>query len=268
LRLFFGILSAALLSEARADSMIEVPAGLFYRGSTPRERLLAKAICQREWLSCNDALFRTEGPSQWIYLSTFWISATEVSQLEYQACVNVEACPEPAELGQPKGDELPVVGVTWQDAHDYCAFIGARLPTEAEWEKAARGKDGRIFPWGDVFVSTWANHGQAGPPSTDAEDGYELLAPVNSMPNGASAFGLLHMAGNVWEWVEDEYLSEAYLSQKKRDPFVAPSLSAALTYHVIRGGSYLQPLYTLRAAYRGQSYSHVAQIDIGFRCAR
>jgi sulfatase modifying factor 1 len=266
LRAFFGILSALLFTGASAQTMVEIPAGPFYRGSSQKERLaIAKDLCQKEWLPCSDILFRTEGPSQQIYLSSFWISITETSQREYQECVEAGSCKAPAELGQRKGGDLPVVGVDWQSARDYCAFIGGRLPTEAEWEKAARGKDGRLFPWGDVFVSSWVNHGQAGPPSSDGSDGFEYLAPVTSMKEGASAFGLLHMAGNVWEWVEDEYLEEAYLSKQKKDPLIASSLRSAAP-HSLRGGSYLQPIYSLRTAYRG--FSSVASIDTGFRCAR
>jgi formylglycine-generating enzyme len=248
--------------------MVEVSGGLFYRGSSLKERSLAAALCSKELLNCSNVLFRAEGPSQWVYLSTFQLAITETSQGEYQVCVEEGFCLPPHELGQARGDQLPVVGVSWDDARAYCAFIGGRLPTEAEWEKAARGKDGRLFPWGDVYESTWFNHGQAGPPLADDSDGFASLAPVTAFPKGASAFGVLQLSGNVWEWVEDLYLEEAYLSTQKKDPVISWVAAGVREYRVLRGGSFLTPAYTMRAAYRGYSLPTTVAADTGFRCAR
>ena len=270
MRSLHGILIGLLCSlPALAEPLfIEVPAGLSYRGSSPKERGLASASCRRELLACSEVLFRSEGPGHWVYLSTFQLARTETSQQEYQVCVDQSVCRPPAELGQPRGDRLPVVGVSWGDARAYCAFIGGRLPTEAEWEKAARGKDGRLFPWGDVYEGSWLNHGQAGPPISDDSDGFASLAPVDAFPEGASAFGLLQLSGNVWEWVEDVYLEEAYLSKQKRDPLISGVAVGSTEYRILRGGSYLEPAYATRAAWRGRSLPSEVSADVGFRCAR
>jgi formylglycine-generating enzyme len=265
--ILFGLIFLPAASSAE-PRLVEIPAGIFYRGSSAKERGLALASCRKELLVCSEATFRIQGPSQWIYLSTFQLSVTETSQKEYQACVDNDACRPPKALGQPLGDQLPVVGVSWQDARDYCAFIGGRLPSEAEWEKAARGKDGRLFPWGDVYEGSWLNHGQAGPPIPDDSDGFFSLAPVDAFPEGASAFGVLQLSGNVWEWVEDVYIEEAYLSKQKKDPLISLVPTGTLEYRVQRGGSFLTTMYTTRAAYRGRELPDVAAIDVGFRCAR
>jgi sulfatase modifying factor 1 len=249
--------------------MIEIPAGPFYRGSSARERSFGVAFCLRELLpGCSEASFRTEGPSQWIYLSTFLLASTETSQKDYQDCVEQNICKPPKELGQARGDQLPVVGVSWDDARTYCRFIGGRLPTEAEWEKAARGKDGRLFPWGDIYEASWLNHGQAGPPFGDGSDGFESLAPVDAFPEGASAFGILQLSGNVWEWVEDAYLEEAYTSPKKKDPLISSVADGSTLYRVQRGGSFLSVIHTTRAAWRARALPSETKIDVGFRCAK
>ena len=166
-----------------------------------------------EFLMGDDASpFAPEKPAHLVYLDEYWIDRTEVTNAQYRACVEAGVCPEPEFWWNEElnGDDQPVL-VPWESARTYCERVGARLPTEAEWEKAIRGIDGREWPWGNEFEENRAN-------LSDDVDGYGGTAPVGSFPGDVSPFGLLDAAGNAAEWVSDWFDREYYAHSPAQNP--------------------------------------------------
>ncbi|MBX3182137.1 MAG: formylglycine-generating enzyme family protein [Polyangiaceae bacterium] len=250
---------------ARAGGMVRIPAVTFSMGSTPMDVVEALLLCGREAYGelCDQAMFADEMPQHTVTVSSFWLDRTEVTVADYQRCVELGRC---APLGADGGERFehpsfPRGMVTHREASDYCRARGARLPTEAEWEAAARGPSERKFPWGNYYHSRRSNHGRLGWDETDARDGFAELAPVGSFPSGATPLGVLDLAGNVAEWVADHY--GPYDTTRQLDP-----RGAASGARIARGGHFQSGAAWLRSAARLAADADVRRPYIGFRCAR
>ena len=204
-----------------------------------------------------------EKPQRKVKLGTFWIDRTEVTNAMYARCVGQGACRAPRETrsatrssyyGDAPFGNYPVVYVPWEDAQKYCAWAGRRLPTEAEWEKAARGTDGRIYPWGEEKPDNQRANFNGNTGDTTA---------VGTYPTGASPYDALDMAGNVWEWTADWHDETYFQNAPARNP-QGPSSG---TKRVTRGGSWYYDHTYIRAAYRGDYDPNDTNNNIGFRCA-
>ena len=215
--------------------------------------------------TCTPQAFASERPAHEVYVSAYAIDRTEVSRQAYDLCRAALRCPPPRVADHDKrfsDPSFPITGVTVAEAADYCAFVGGRLPTEAEWEKAARAGSARRFPWGRYFNSRVVNHGRADG-TAEPLDGYTFTAPVDAFPDGKSAYGLLNMAGNAWEFTAD-YFDEAYY---RTSPESDPRGPETGTSHVLRGGSFLSAPHDLRVTARAFLPDGDARADVGFRCA-
>jgi len=202
-----------------------------------------------------------EQPVHDVYMFDFWIDKDEVTNAMYALFAPDAAIAEP-------GDR-PVRNISWEQAAAYCAWAGSRLPTEAEWEKAARGPEERTYPWGDQLLAgdlanfadrsstlNWAD--------INVDDGYIRIAPVGSYPAGASLYGALDMAGNAAEWVNDWY-DETYYS---KTPLINPPGPAEGDFRVLRGGSWYSTAAGIRSADRGWYIPEGGTDYTGFRCAQ
>ncbi len=228
--------------------MVLIPAGAFTMGGGPEGDF-------------------DEQPQRVIYLDAFYMDKHEVTNTDYERFAKMLKRPMPTipvfedDLNLLKGPKQPVVGVTWIDAFAYCKWAGKRLPTEAEWEKAARGENGQTYPWGDTFNQKLVN-------GTGEEDGYKYSAPVGSFERGRSPYGLYDMAGNVSEWVSDWYDQFYYKKAPFKNPKgpEEPDLTRVLVY---RGGSYRSSAHDLRASKRfGGAHAERGESTVGIRCAK
>ena len=215
-----------------------------------------------------------EKPQHKVDLSGYWMDKTEVTNAMYAKCVQAGACPakkmdisytRDSYYGNVEFDNYPVIYVTWDDAQTYCAWAGRKLPTEAQWEVAARGSDGRKYPWGNsspscdllnYTVTLSTNFGLSDSCTGDT-------TAVGKYPQGASPYGILDMAGNVWEWVAD-WKGPNYLVEPHQDPLGPPNGES----RVIRGGFYFNDAKYVRATMRLGHDPDDATDYIGFRCAR
>ncbi|HEX9294275.1 MAG TPA: formylglycine-generating enzyme family protein [Polyangiaceae bacterium] len=256
--------------RAAGAAQVFIPAGSFAMGSDGPEIEYAIALCKKEPHGEKDCerYFARELEVHDVALSAYYIDRTEVTVAAYRRCVELGRCTAPTyaaggqRLDRP---EYPVTLVTWNDADAYCRFAGGRLPTEAEWERAARGRSGRRFPWGNLFNKGACNHGAAALQEHDDSDGYAELAPVGSFPLGRTRDGIDDMAGNVEEWVADAvdaFGTAHYPARSEVNPKGAP----AGALRVVRGGSYVSSAAWLRGATRMFWPASERTPFRGFRC--
>jgi len=242
------------------EAMVYVPSGEFRMGSPPGE---------------GD---EDEHPQRSVHLNGFWMDKAEVTNAEYARFLTATGHPAPSFFYQHWNHSRythphqPVVGVSWDDAAAYAEWAGKRLPTESEWEKAARGPDGRRYPWGsewDIQTTRRCNFSDCNDPvarsSSTIDDGYGYPAPVGSYPRGASPYGCLDMAGNVWEWCADWYDAAYYTYGETYNPKGPPTG----IYRVVRGGCWLYDAPYLRGAARDSAYPSCRDFNYGgFRCVK
>lgn len=223
-----------------ALNMVKIPAGEFFMG--------------------RDGDSSDEAPARQVYLSTFWIDRNEVTNGEFKAF-----CDSTRRLlpNNPRWDNnyvlekpgYPVVNITWRQADAYCKWKGKSLPTEAQWEKAARGEEGLLYPWGNEYADDRAN--------IYGKDEYNWTAPVGNFPLGVSPYGVNDMAGNVREWCNDWYKQFYYAEAPSRNP---PGPSEKSAWRVVRGGGFSSPPDDAMTPNRTKNKPRMPLHHIGCRC--
>jgi formylglycine-generating enzyme required for sulfatase activity len=230
-----------LVSEVDGMGMVFVSAGEFEMGSTGGDPRMDE----------------DELPLHTVYLDAYWIDRTEVTNSLFNLCITAGVCTPPARSSyylRAGYENHPIIGVSWDQAQAYCSWAGRRLPSEAEWEKAARGTDGRMYPWGNR------------PPSDDLlnfNHHVDETTPAGSYPDGASPYGALDMAGNVWEWVQDGYSTTYYSISPAQNPIS----NSPVNRRVLRGGNWDSNADGVRTANRFWAFPGRNDMD-GFRCAK
>jgi sulfatase modifying factor 1 len=252
--------------RAGATDRVLIRGGTFFMGSDPLEIALALSACQAEpaGKACRSELFAREYNVHRVKLRDYRIGRREVTVASYERCVGAGVCGAPWYAAGGKRYEVPdfpVTMITWDDAQTYCRWVGGRLPTEAEWERAARGVEGRRYPWGNVFDPFITNGGRFALDGFDDRDGFAELAPVGSFPDGRTPDGIDDLAGNVEEWVADFFGD--YPDGFVEDP-TGPKVGET---RVIRGGSFGDGAAWLRGAFRRQDLASSRRFWRGFRCA-
>lgn len=264
-------------SEVTSTSdSIRIPAGWFAFGASDEDRHAALELCRRDLGSmekaCTEELFKSEGPQTSVFLPAFYVDRTEVTVDEYRGCVRSGRCdPRPLLDSDPRllQPQLPVTRVSWLDAQAYCHWVGGELPSELQWERAARGTAARIFPWGDAPRDGNSNHGRfvvidpTGPYAhpmvrIDGRDGSVFLSPPGTYPTGTSQEGVVDLAGNAMEWVLDVVGDEG--PARGGQPAVG-------SRRMLRGGSFRQPLLYQRTTAWEAAAPELRSPEVGFRCA-
>jgi len=263
-----------LFVQSDNSLMVRIPAGTFKMGSSFEENKRHLKGCRKYDESCELWWFNDEYPDRLIFLDSYWLDIYEVTNEKYlefvlatghrfaldQTC-DTDKCRD-GNLWQggsfpPRIKHQPVTQVSWHDADAFCRWRGKRLPSEAEWEKAARGPSGNLYPWGAGSPKNRATYGRKW-------RGAFTMTDVGTYSQGTSIYGVHDMAGNVWEWVDDWYDLKYYNWRRKK----TPRGPVEGDFKVVRGGSWVNYPDTLRSSFRRWSQPEVRFNDTGFRCAK
>jgi eukaryotic-like serine/threonine-protein kinase len=259
------------ISPKDGMTMIYINEGEFLMGTTEDQAAFNIQKCISDTKNtqpiCEEFL-KGEVPQHKVFLDAYWIDQTDITNEMYSKCVSNGVCRRPYEAyshtrkgyyGNSLFNDYPVIYVDWDQAKSYCQWVGRRLPTEAEWEKAARGTDGRTYPWGEGIDGWKANY-----------LGLNDTTPVNNHPDGVSPYEIYDMAGNVSQWVADWY-DETYYQSKLNwhNPIGCSGNYCFYNYpfKVIRGGGWNSGMYDVRSAFRFYASPSTVEDNIGFRCA-
>jgi len=239
------------MRDSRNVEMVLIPAGKFTMGSNEGEI--------------------DEKPAHSVYMDAYYIDKYEVTNGLYEICVQLNICRRPIDVssyqrlsyfGDPEYVDYPVINVTLEMARVYCeTWRGARLPTEAEWEKAARGVDGSTFPWGEEISCKYANY------RDKTCERVRDTVSVTNFAQGVSDYGVYNMSGNVWEWVKDWYSPAYYLNSPDKNP-TGPDHAVVGIYYIKRGGSFQDEWERLRSTNREKNDPTNYGSNLGFRCVR
>jgi len=271
----------AKIGDARVNSvdgaeMVWVPGGDFLMGSTDEQVAVEVERYERFEKGKKDAysfaagkwVFDSEKPQRKVYLDGYWIYKYPVTVAQYRKFAQDTNRKMPTAPSWGWNDNHPMVMINWKDAADYAKWAGVSLPTEAQWEKAARGTDGRRYPWGDAWDSAKCTN--------SVENQMSSTQPVVNHPAGASPYGAMDMAGNVWEWCADWFDPDYYKSAPARNPagpsaaveFNVIGMGSAKGARVLRGGSWYYDYfdYAFRCSYRYFLDPSMRYYNYGFRC--
>ena len=271
----YGDLAVAEISKAARQVLttvewVAIPEGPFLMGSTAEKAKAAYQDAKLRSSMLEQHTFDAELPQHQVYLSAYEISRYEITNAQYRAFIEATNRPTPRGHNGEKtwadetlnGDRQPVVGVTWFDAQAFAEWMGGSLPTEAQWERAARGTEARTYPWGDIppKARQHANFARR----------YNRPMPVGQFPKGESPDGISDLAGNVWEWCLDEYNPTVYQRNKGGVPRNPLNLRFrdVLRSRVIRGGAWDVGSAFLRSSLRFKFYPLDSTHTIGFRVVR
>ncbi len=252
------------IRDSQNVQMMLVPEGEFTMGSMAEDALTE---CMKVFNDCPLDWYKDEEPPHIVYLDAFYMDKYEVTNAFYKVCEEAGACTPPHQptsythssyYGNPEFNAHPVIFVDWNQANAYCKWRGAQLPTEAQWEKAARGADGRTYPWGEGLDCTQANYWR--------KDGGCIgdVTVVGNYESGKSPYGIYDLAGNVWEWTADWHSDTYY----QNSPISNPLGPAQGLHRVLRGGGFYYDPHGVRVFSRGPGGPDSTYFDIGFRCAK
>lgn len=254
LLIYASLVSPVFSAEMSSnEDMVLIPAGKFQMGSK-RSMLELKP---HDLFNTDRHTLGPENPAHEVHLDAFYVDIFEVTNEKYKNYVEATGAKAPIGWIKPdfSNDQQPVVGVSWKEAVSYCKWSGKRLPTEAEWEKAGRGKRAVRFPWGDT------------PPDSEKlnyNEEKKKSTPVGSYEKGKSDYGVYDLSGNVSEWVHDWHFPEYYLFSPKENP-QGPEKGQ---YKIIRGGNWRNDADNVDLVYRNASVPRQRKDTIGFRCVK